>query len=55
MNLTQVGEIIGSKSDGDITLKIDDANIAPRHVSIMARFDEETNRINYILRDLKSG
>jgi hypothetical protein len=55
LNVTFAGEILGSAEEKDITLRIDDADLAPRHASIRLEVDEETNRICYVLRDLKSG
>lgn len=53
--MTAQGELIGSSSDKDITLTVDDAELAPKHASIKLEMDEENNRVCYVLRDCKSG
>ena len=47
--------MIGSSSEKDVTLTIDDADLAPKHASIKLEVDDENNRVCYILRDCKSG
>ena len=47
--------MIGSSNDKDVTLTIDDADLAPKHATIKLEMDEDLGKPCYILRDIKSG
>lgn len=54
LNVTNAGETIGS-SDKEVSLLIDDAQVAEKHATIKLEFDDELQRYCYLLRDLRSG
>ncbi len=54
LNVTSIGELIGSSSEKDVTLTIEDADLAPKHATIKLEMDEDLAKPCYILRDIKS-
>lgn len=53
INVCSQGEIIGSSSDPEVTLQIDEADLDPKHCKIMYKYKKDIG-YKYALTDLKS-